>query len=154
MGHPEYRDSHPAKRRRVGPPEFFLGGAEALADFRASTRTRASQSNLRSKRKGRQPCLARSLRCSVESAKTATTPPQRIRRPRQGGWNSASSAGSVASIPRTRNRSSGGSRANAPAARDRGVSSTAKLSVSKTELGGSNPSAPANISGQWLVASD
>src|ERR1035437_2855646 len=29
----------------------------------------------------------------------------------------------------------------------RGVSSTAKLSVSKTELGGSNPSAPARLSG-------
>jgi hypothetical protein len=28
----------------------------------------------------------------------------------------------------------------------RGVSSTVKLSVSKTELGGSNPSAPARIS--------
>jgi hypothetical protein len=30
----------------------------------------------------------------------------------------------------------------------RGVSSTVKLSVSKTELGGSNPSAPARVFGE------
>jgi hypothetical protein len=30
----------------------------------------------------------------------------------------------------------------------RGVSSTVKLSVSKTELGGSNPSAPARLKGK------
>jgi hypothetical protein len=31
---------------------------------------------------------------------------------------------------------------------NRGVSSTVKLSVSKTELGGSNPSAPARVEGK------
>jgi hypothetical protein len=31
---------------------------------------------------------------------------------------------------------------------NRGVSSTVKLSVSKTELGGSNPSAPARVFGE------
>jgi preprotein translocase subunit SecE len=33
---------------------------------------------------------------------------------------------------------------------NRGVSSTVKLSVSKTELGGSNPSAPARVEGKGL----
>ena len=98
------------------------------------------------------PC-ARSSHCNARFVRTVTIRRPRTRRPRRVVWSSRSSAipaGSTRTTKRpSRTGRAGGvicltaGRGELP--HHRGVSSTVKLSVSKTELLGSNPSAPASI---------
>ena len=103
---------------------------------------------------------ARSLPCSVRIARTGTIRRRRTRRPPLAGWSSTSFATRAASIRRTKRRSSCQFSVvssqeklelrteNGSLRTYRGISSTVKLSVSKTELLGSNPSSPARHSEQ------
>jgi hypothetical protein len=97
-----------------------------------------------------EPQCAKSLPCSVRPAKTGTTPPRRTRRRPPAASSSQSSATPAASTRRTKRRSKStlGIQPSATSLQPTapgGVSSTVKLSVSKTELLGSNPSSPASF---------
>ena len=96
---------------------------------------------------------AKLLHCNVRRARTGTTRRRRTRRRPRAGLSSRSSATPAASTRTTKRRSklkqgTGKSKPSAfiplPATTG-GVSSTAKLSVSKTDLLGSNPSSPASF---------
>jgi hypothetical protein len=93
-------------------------------------------------------------------AKSGTIRRRRTAKRRPSGWNSRNSAAVAASTPPTKKLNKlgdcviadwaiGFQSLNGPITKslngNRGVSSTVKLSVSKTELGGSNPSAPARV---------
>src|SRR5581483_7846144 len=116
----------------------WVSGAQA----RQSPRSGAQE--IRSNR-----CQEKSLPCSVRCARSGIIPQPRIGKRLRTGWSSASSVRAAAST-RTIARLS-----KARSAKDlyhdevddknRGVSSTVKLPVSKTGLGGSNPSAPARF---------
>ena len=89
---------------------------------------------------------AKSSPSNALTVRTATTRPPRTRRPPLAGSRCRSFAIRAASTRRTKRRSSlRGSEASHKLASYRGVSSTVKLSVSKTELLGSNPSSPASL---------
>ena len=111
---------------------------------------------------GEQTECAKLSHCNVRCARTGTTQQRRTRRRPRAGLSSRSSAIPAASTRTTKRRSkyqqgTGEQQArtghNKPPAfiplpvATGGVSSTAKLSVSKTDLLGSNPSSPASFSG-------
>ena len=95
---------------------------------------------------------ARSSHCSARSVRTGTTPPPRTRRRPLAALSSQSSAIPAVSTRRTKRRSKSTLGIQPSAMSEKltapgGVSSTVKLSVSKTELLGSNPSSPASFPG-------
>ena len=90
---------------------------------------------------------AKSSPFNVRTARTGTTRRPRTRRPPPVASSSPSSATPAASTRRTKRRSSPPVwwRSSSFVPQHGGVSSTVKLSVSKTELLGSNPSSPASL---------
>jgi hypothetical protein len=111
---------------------------------------------------GEQTQCAKLLPCNVRRARTGTTRRRRTRRRPRAGWSSPSSAIPAASTRTTKrrskyqqgtgnskppNREEQGPGVQFPPGQAGGVSSTAKLSVSKTDLLGSNPSSPASFTG-------
>ncbi len=87
----------------------------------------------------------RLLHCSALSARSATTRRRRTRRRPPVVWSSRSSASAAARTGRTGKPSKSEFPKEFPSDGCRGVGSTVKPSVSKTDFGGSNPSAPASF---------
>ena len=103
--------------------------------------------------KVRETRCAKSLHCNAQSAKTVTTRRPRTRRPPPGVSSSRSSAIRAVSTRTTRKPSKSSFRLAIGSRKlPGGVSSTVKLSVSKTELLGSNPSSPASFVAPALPA--